>query len=816
MDFYSHVKEENEKRIGRKLLKNHLSDVYQKAIFAFNSNIDLGFTHKKLNNAIHDLAFFHDLGKYTSFFQDYLFKRKKVDKNLRQHSRIGAFAVLNKYKHEPLLAIYLYFIVLNHHSSFDDIMSLDIRVQKEFCQTLKMLFEKQKSVLLPVLPQIQNEIKNTQLAEFIQIPETKEYRRKIKRIIKKTAHIRNYFTINYLFSLLIEADKLDASETNQYRRKALNDLAVENFIGKTELSQFPSLDINQEYKQNTLRNYVRAAVLENLKQDNILEKRIFTLTAPTGIGKTLTSLDFALRLKKMIREKEHFEPQIIYGLPFINIIEQGLKVYSEEVFQNEIKNDNINILAHYQYADVFAKEKNRDNNEKYNQRLMALNTWQADIVITSFVQFFETLISNRNKMLLKFNHLAGAIVILDEVQTLRLKQLPLLGSVLYFLSKFLHTRLILMTATKPKIFELANKEILIKENEKAEPEELLKENETVFKMFNRTKIVPLIKNTLVNCEDFYEIFAKKRPKNKSCLVVCNTVQRSIDVFNELKKNEISPIYYLSTNVVPAERMYIIDRIKLDLKYYKAPVLVSTQVVEAGVDLDFDMGFRDLAPIDSIVQVAGRINRENSKEREGSPLFIIEFEREYENSGNRSECEMVYDKLTRSQVVKALESKSEIIENDYLQLIDKYFSDLSDNKSFYESRAFFESMKTLKYDTDNKEDKDEFPVSKFQIIEYSPWARSVFVELNEEAKQAREAYRKLLNDEIEKEEFDKHFKRTFHQHIIAVPDVHTCHLPNINEFTEKILLVPFSKINDFYDKETGFIREGRSEGKVLML
>ena len=184
----------------------------------------------------------------------------------------------------------------------------------------------------------------------------------------------------------------------------------------------------------------------------------------------MTALDFALKLKNKLKTKTGVESRIIYALPFINIIEQALNEYGTTL-SKEIK-----IIGHYQYADVFGKNEKQnidDIKQNYNQKLMSVDTWQGDIVITSFVQFFETLIGNRNKLLKKFNHFANAIVILDEVQSLRLNQMPLIGAALYFLSKFLNTRIILMTATKPKIFELAQQEILSDEGERVEPLELL-------------------------------------------------------------------------------------------------------------------------------------------------------------------------------------------------------------------------------------------------------------------------------------------------------------------------------------------------------
>ena len=433
--FYSHAIEVNGEKKGSKILIDHLSGVYKKALDGFNNSISLGYDTDVLKQVVKDISYYHDLGKYTEFFQSYLLGYK-TDSSLKNHSRIGAFALLNKYADNPLLATFLYFIVLNHHGNFDDMLNIDLMVGN-FSGGIKNNFDQQYQSLINVIDQISNDLNENAIASYLRLPETTCYRKAIKKRIKKAPTINDYFTINYLFSLLVESDKLDASGTRQYQRKNVSEQVVEHFIGRAELSYLPPLNEIAGKEQNTLRNYVRASVLSNLKRENILDNMLFTLTAPTGIGKTLTSLDFAIRLKKLIREKENQEAQIIYGLPFINIIEQALDVYSQ-VFNNELQNNEINILAHYQLADVFGKEpkhKNNDENKNYNQKMMSVQTWQSDIVITSFVQFFETLISNKNKMLLKFNHLAGSIIILDEIQTIRLEQLPLLGAILFYVSK---------------------------------------------------------------------------------------------------------------------------------------------------------------------------------------------------------------------------------------------------------------------------------------------------------------------------------------------------------------------------------------------
>jgi len=791
MEFYSHATEINGIRKGSKLLKNHLLDVSHKAKKSILPMVNLSISEKP-EKIVSDLTVFHDLGKYTTFFQNYLLGKEKVNQKLKNHSLIGAIYLLNKFNDDPFYAAILYYIIINHHTSLSNILgtglfNANIETDSFINRQLDDI-HKNKSL-------INNEINDLDIERFLIFPQDKvqkNIRKTIKKIIIKSPSVQHYFTINYLFSLLIEADKLDASGTSLYTRKKLPVNAVENFIGKADSKKLPPLEKIDGYEQNTIRNWVRASVLENLEDKNILKENIFTLTAPTGIGKTLTALDFALRLKKQISQKENFEPQIIYGLPFINIIEQGLKVYND-VFDKT----GVNILGHYQYADIFGTD---NNTESYDKKLMKLNTWQSDIVITSFVQFFETLISNRNKMLLKFNHLAGAIVILDEIQTLRLEQLPLIGAVLFYLSKYLNTRLILMTATKPKIFELANKEIVEnEEGQKITPRELLKDYEKVFEKFNRTKIIPLLENDLETAADFYGLFTKKRKNNESCLIVCNTVQRSIDIFNELKENGIKNLYYLSTNIVPAVRLNIIENIKTDIKKGKAPVLVSTQVVEAGVDLDFDMGFRDLAPIDSIVQVAGRINRENNPDKILSPLYVIQFRKDNANY----DAALVYDSLTRQQVIKALQNKKEIPENQYLRMLEEYYAGISEKEAFTEARSLFNAMKTLKYDSD---DNNELTVNKFKIIKSATWTKSVFIELNDKAEKARRAYTAMLNGEITKADFDRNFKKTFNQYIIAVPEKYSGELENINEYTDSIKLVRNEKINNYYSVETGFIRE----------
>lgn len=810
MTFFSHSKISNNGQAeGSKLLKVHIQGVLDKAVSQLYSNVNLGIPHEQLEEILKTVVLFHDLGKYTTYFQNYLLQIPPIDKTLKQHAHFGGYATYNLQKNNgnkiSVLTLYLIFL---HHGQLIDFNEFPRKIEE--CIERKV-FEAQFGDIQGKILEIENELGLKNLTELLQFPDEKQIRKSVRHWIIKEPKIRDYFLTNYLFSLLIEADKLDASETPVYKRLHLNDDYVDTRFGKpkyrNDLKELTGLSNNE------LRNYCRAQATSHLQKDDILTHRIFTLTAPTGIGKTMIALDFALKLKTKIREQENFEPQIIYALPFINIIEQSLAEYNKTLPQET------RILGHYQFADVFGIQEDSDE-EHYNQKLMKLDTWQGDVIITSFVQFFETLIGNRNKLLKKFNHFAGSIVILDEVQTLRLDQMPLIGAALFYLSKFLNTRLILMTATKPKIFELAEKEILNNEEEQVNALELLTPHEKVFARYERTTIYPLLDLLTEEKENrtdefISKIFTSKWNERKSCIIVCNTVRRSIEVFEKINKymgmgDFKNPLFYLSTNIIPAHRALRIQEIKDSISKGESPILVSTQVVEAGVDLDFDMGFRDIGPIDSIIQVAGRINRNDDQQRKNAPLYIVDF--------LKDDTIRVYGRLTYEQAHKALSGKSEIFEHGYLTLINQYFGEISDAKSFFDARQYFQSMKRLKYDSDKP--KEDYAVSGFKIIEESNLYRTAFIEVDDRATECKEAFQELLNGKMKKEDFDKRFKKDFNQRIITIPQYYTGELQTIHSNADDIFIVakndtsesdePFKK----YYLTTGFNRKTESGVAIL--
>jgi CRISPR-associated endonuclease/helicase Cas3 len=795
-DFYSHAGAFKGRMVKPKLLRDHTTGVTNKALHQLSPDASFVVSDEELRNKMQHIGLYHDLGKYTPYFQDYLFKRQGWNKGergkLKQHAKFGGFVLFEKIRQlgsMPDDAFLSFFIILHHHSDLSDFSDIKVFAQDNDEPDAR-IFQKQKQSLLEALPQIAEEMGESQLSDWIIYPAKQVFLKSFRSFYPEAVEIRHYFQINYLFSLLIESDKVDASETYVYPRKNLDSELVERRI--------EGFRKKADYKPHPLRDRVRNDVVARLDEAGFLEKRLFTLTAPTGVGKTLTALDFALKLRERVPSLQR--GQIIYALPFINIIEQSLSEY-HAVF----KDHDCKVLAHYQYADVFGESKRRkeddfgDSEQDYHQNAMSLDTWQADVVITSFVQLLHTLIGNRNKLLKKFNHFADSIIILDEVQTLRLDLLPVVGAALFYLTRFMNARVLLMTATKPEIMPLAFKKLLSKEGiseEACKAEELLTGFEDIFADYKRTRIVSLLEIDLNNDEVeqafIQSIFSENWRTDLSCLIVVNKVQRCIDLFCAVRaylddNGFDNPIYCLSTNIVPLHRHSRIAQIKRDLELGRKPLLVATQVVEAGVDLDFDMGFRDLGPIDSIVQVAGRINRQSNPVAPAichKPLFVMDF----------GDCKKIYGKTTYDAAIAALHNRSEINESDYLKLVSAYFNDISD-QGYDKSIKIFRAMKELRYTEIDEE---------FQVIEDRPNTVSVFVicDLVPESESVLDAYKRWQDrddEEMTKEKFEEQFKKAFHQRIIAVPKFYVEHLDDLSRDIK--IALPHD-----YDFEIGLIRD----------
>lgn len=756
----------------------------------------------------------HDLGKATSFFQEYITENdEKKKKSLKarkntHHGLLSAFftyAVIKDYLRQSgrkggmadYLPIISFLAVKRHHGNLLNAMDEISEVYAERERILKTAEEQIKSmdmaemrVLFSLLlsgEMVSLKTDVDDIINYILNDAPADIGRKDKRLIRsmgRKGDIYPYFITQFLYSALLDADKTDAGldGVNLHRLDLAEDL-VDKYRDAHHFST------NQE-NINSLRNQIYEEAVERIKSWN-LDDKIISLNVPTGTGKTLTSLSLALKLRERLNKERSFTPRIIYALPFLSIIDQNYGVFEDVVVSDGDAVDSRLLLKHHHLADV--KYKTEDNEFEVDKSLLLLEGWNAEIIVTTFWQFFHTLFSNRNRQLRKFNKLANSIIILDEVQSVPHQYWQLIHDALKLLCDKFNSYVVLVTATQPLIFEEAKGEI----------KEIAKKKEEYFRGLNRIELVPRIKNALT-LEEFKALLKKDliEKKEKDFLIVLNTISSSRDVYNFVQGQELENTkrFYLSTNVVPKERLKRIKEIR-DAKGSAGPrkVIVSTQLIEAGVDIDADIVYRDFAPLDSINQVAGRCNRNSAKEDKGSvSIFILRDDR-------KDLYKYIYDPFLMSTTFDILKPiKGPIRESEFLDLNNRYFKAVKRGMGDTESKANLDFIAGLSF-------KDLS--QKFKLIEEDYPKVDVFVELDEEAANIWRQYQDLQSEKNHFERTKKYLKikKEFSEYLVSAPEkfAHSLVVENSD-----IGYISMHELPNYYDEETGFKREGAGEGSLI--
>lgn len=594
----------------------------------------------------------HDIGKATIWFQRHL-EDEKFQNAKSRHAMLSA--VLTLENESISLPDFLMFMAVKcHHTGLSTEVPHELNeawsnIEEQFSNCKKQLHGHQLETCLP------------EFCDFEKVP--KALRRTKRKNLKKNDSAEPFFLLQFLFSKLIAADKLDSAELLNYTNARMQG-DIERVLRQKRLGSSVAL--------NNDREEIRLSVLEqieHLTEEQIQSQRLFTITAPTGTGKTLTGLSAALALADRIEENEGFRPHLISAVPFINILEQSQQDY-KAVFDGLS-----DVFVHYGISDPL-KVKSEGAELPLRDQMLLLSSWQAPVIMTTFVQLFESILTGKNSRLLKLNQLAGAIVILDEVQALNAEYYPLFAVVMDCAAKYYGTRFILMTATQPRIFACAS----YLGYQVPQYKELLPEHSKYFSKLCRTKLIPRWDeiNTL---EKLSESVLEASEEYDSVLCVVNKIQDSLDLYQSLIDTGKN-VLYLSTNIISKDRKRVIAQAKQMLGSQPF-IMVSTQAIEAGVDLDFDAGFRDLAPMESIIQVAGRINRSGSKQSH-APVFLCDTGSGKSIYGSLS-CRLVRNTITE-----------DIQEADYGKMLNTYFEKmLSDNISF-DARIYREGILPLDY------------------------------------------------------------------------------------------------------------------------
>lgn len=411
------------------------------------------------------------------------------------------------------------------------------------------------------------------------------------RSVPFDGQVQDMLDTRMLFSCLVDADYSvsamddDPAYLEKSTGSALNiDLALQNLLDYQS-------KIKQASSSATEVNKLRNQVFEHCGEAAVAPAGLFTLTAPTGVGKTLAMMHFALRHCK----QNHLQ-RIIVVLPFLSLAEQTQTIY-QNIFPE--------ILVDHSQQEL--TEKNRN---------MAAR-WAAPVIITTSVRFFESLFSDRPTDCRKLHHIANSVVLFDEAQSLpgELAK-PTVEAVQTLCQKY-HCSMVFSTATQPDFSGLDNVDW--------KPVEILPDHAELFQKMRRVSVEwRLAKNEeRKNKPDFAQIAAQMADETNVCCIV-NLRHHARSLLKELirRKGTEEGIYLISTDLCPGHRLKVIQEIKERQKSGQPCYVVATQCIEAGVDLDFDVMYRSLAPLESIVQAAGRCNR-NGRCPGGGKMVVFE-------------------------------------------------------------------------------------------------------------------------------------------------------------------------------------------------
>jgi CRISPR-associated endonuclease/helicase Cas3 len=388
---------------------------------------------------------------------------------------------------------------------------------------------------------------------------------------------RQAFWIRMLFSTLVDADFLDTEAYFEPEQAALRSRRP------SLASLRPALDAHLDRllaeAPDTPVNRIRRALLDACRRAATLPPGLFTLTAPTGSGKTLASLAFAME-----HSERHGLRRVIYVIPYTSIIEQ-----TADVFRTVFGDRGDVVVEHH---------SNLDPERETLVTRLATENWDAPVIVTTTVQFFESIFAAKPSKCRKLHNVCGSVVILDEAQLLPVGHLrPILWALDELMARY-RVSIVLSTATQPALGERAGFPGL-----RAEAREIVPEPEQWRRALRRVRVERL--HDLRRSVEWPELAEMLRAEPKVLVIVDRR-----DSAQELHAHMPAGTLHLSALMCPAHRSEVLERIRAALQERDAPVrVVSTQLVEAGVDLDFPVVFRAVAGLDSVAQAAGRCNRE---------------------------------------------------------------------------------------------------------------------------------------------------------------------------------------------------------------
>lgn len=536
----------------------------------------------------------HDIGKYSDKFQ----RRIRGEEIKVDHATAGARVCMKLGGMYPFLEM----CIAGHHAGLSD-----YGVSTDTGNSSTTLGRRKKKI--EDFHAYKKEVK---------IPELKTSPVNVEKT-KDLNFSLSMFT-RMLYSCLVDADFLDTEEfMTEERLGRQQGQEIQVLLDKLEKYITEWLKNTETESVNGRRTEILKACLENGER----EKGLFRLTVPTGGGKTVASLAFALR-----HAVKHHMKRIIYVIPYTSIIEQNAAVFRRILGDENVLENHCNI----DYEEA----------EELKPMQLASENWDKPVVVTTNVQFFESLFSNKSSKCRKLHNMANSVIIFDEAQMLPNDYLkPCLAAIEELVINY-KVSAVLCTATQPALDAFFNniKQIT----------ELCPRTEEQFEFFKR---VHFENDGKLSEEDVEECLLRET----QVLCIVNTKKKAQKIYNAMREDGV---YHLSTSMYPKHRKRMLKQIKERLREGKKCIVISTSLVEAGVDLDFYTVYRQLSGIDSIIQAAGRCNREGKRTIEESKVVIFQFD----------DAEKVPGQRQQMDVSKALLANECKIED--MQTVTRYF------------------------------------------------------------------------------------------------------------------------------------------------
>ena len=565
------------------------------------------------------IGYLHDIGKASSAFQRYIRSasglldseaEEHVDssglKGKIDHSTAGAqlvwrAAIQTQPKMQDMLfAQMIALCICSHHSGLIDCLGPNGE------QTFKQRMDKPGDAthLQEVLTAFGQNIKALRPENLFKAMQ--EMRQRLGSMLRaersprckgcslfdqKACHIPNplaWFslglTTRMLFSCLLDPDRIDSADSEHPENVRLRSSGPTGWWKlvnrlETELSEFSA---------STVIDPIRKEISEQCGKRAAEAKGLFTLTVPTGGGKTLSGLRFALR-----HAAQHGMDRIIHVIPYTSIIDQNARVARGILEKGEAFGSIV--LEHH---------SNLEPDREAPRTRLAAECWDAPVIYTTMVQFLESLFRGRTRSARRMHRLANAVIILDEIQTLPVECVHLFCNAVNFLIRECRSSVILCTATQPLLDRVdTDLGALVLGPER----EIAPDGGRLFHELKRVEILDRTRAAGWTAGEVAELSVSELQRKGSCLAVVNTKKWARQLYEECARRGVAGCYHLSTDMCSAHRLRVLE--EMETRLGKEPVLcVSTQLIEAGVDISFGTVVRFLAGLDSIVQAAGRCNR----------------------------------------------------------------------------------------------------------------------------------------------------------------------------------------------------------------